>query len=207
MKRINRIYEITKNEGIIKMIKINTLFLASIVALFLTNASAEELETKALTSHLKCACGKKNGITETTFAMIKPEAVQAGTTGDIIKQIELNGFKIKDIIKKSLTREDAEQFYKEHKDKPFFRNLVTYMTSGPAILLALEKENAVSDWRKLMGSTDATKADVGTLRKMFGKSMQENAVHGSANLEDAKNELAFLALQMNALNHNIVKKI
>jgi len=194
MKRINGIYENTTNEGII-MMKISNIFFGSLIALFITNAYAEDVQQQTPASPVKCACGKKNGITETTFAMIKPEAVQDGKSGDIIKLIELNGFTIKDMIKKSLTKEDAEKFYQEHKEKPFFKDLVTYMTSGPAVLLALEKPNAVSDWRKLMGSTDATKADVGTIRKMFGKSMQENAVHGSANSEDAKNELAFFVSQ------------
>lgn len=155
---------------------------------FSNNASAQM-------NGLPCACGKKPTVIEKTFAMIKPEAVKAGKSGDIIKYIELNGFTIQDMTKKNFGKQDAELFYKEHKDKPFFNDLVTYMTSGPAILLVLEKQNAVSDWRKLMGPTDPTKADVGTIRKMFGTSMQENAVHGSANLDDAKNELAFFSTQ------------
>lgn len=179
----------------------NKIVLSSIIALFLTTAHAEDSIKTA--THPKCACNKKSVTAETTFAMIKPEAVREHKSGDIIRLIELNGFTIKDMIKKDLEKQDAEQFYKEHKDKPFFTDLVTYMTSGPAILLALEKENAVSDWRKLMGSTDATKADVGTIRKMFGKSMQENAVHGSANMEDAKNELAFLVAQ----KQNFINKL
>lgn len=166
----------------------NKLILSSLIVLFITISCAQE---PAKRTGPKCLCEKK----QTTFAMIKPEAVKAGKSGDIIKYIELNGFKINDMVKKNLGKQDAEQFYKEHKDKPFFNDLVTYMTSGPAVLLVLEKENAVADWRKLMGPTDPTKADVGTIRKMFGTSMQENAVHGSANPEDAKNELAFFALQ------------
>lgn len=158
---------------------------------------AEPTVTSKMT---KCACERINPIfKETTFAIIKPEAIRSGNSGDIIKHIELNGFTIKDMVKKSLTQQDAKSFYKEHKDKPFFKDLVTYMTSGPVILLALEKENAVADWRKLMGPTDPTKAEVGTLRKMFGNSMQENAVHGSANADDAKNELAFLEKQKTML--------
>lgn len=165
------------------------LTLISIITSFLTIAHAEQPIN--IINQPKCICEKK----ETTFAMIKPEAVKAGKSGDIIKYVELNNFTILDMIKKELKKQDAEEFYKEHKEKPFFKDLVSYMTSGPVILLTLEKENAVGDWRKLMGPTDPNKADVGTIRKMFGKSMQENAVHGSANLDDAKNELAFLAFQ------------
>jgi len=171
----------------------NSTSIFSILILMATLAFSNDISAQA--NGLPCACGKKPLATEKTFAMIKPEAVKAGKSGDIIRYIELNGFTIQDMTKKNFGKQDAEQFYKEHKGKPFFNDLVTYVTSGPVILLILEKENAVADWRKLMGPTDPKKSEVGTIRKMFGTSMQENAVHGSANPEDAKNELAFFSTQ------------
>lgn len=149
-----------------------------------------------LLAQLKCACEKQSAtFSERTFAMIKPEAVKTGKSGDIIKQIELNGFTIENMVKKNLDKESVEKFYEEHKARPFFPDLVKYITSGPIIMLELKKENAVTDWRKLMGPTDPSKAEIGTLRKMFGTSLQENAVHGSASTEDAQKELAFFDSQ------------
>lgn len=128
---------------------------------------------------------------ESTLALIKPEAVLANISGDIIKLIELNGFTIKDIQKKQLTKSEAEEFYKEHKERPFYKSLVEYITSGPIVILKLEKANAIKDWRSLMGSTNPKDAQVGTIRKMFGASMEKNAVHGSDSSDSAKRELAF----------------
>lgn len=128
---------------------------------------------------------------ENTLGIIKPEAVREGRTGEIIKAIELNGFNIKQIKKVKLSEKQAQKFYKEHKGKPFYSNLVSYMTSGPIVALELEKENAIKDWRDLMGATNPSKASVGTIRKMFGKSIEENSVHGSDSKSASARELKF----------------
>jgi nucleoside-diphosphate kinase len=128
---------------------------------------------------------------ERTFAIIKPDALAAGYTGDIIKLIELNKFSIIRMQKLQLSCEQAEQFYAVHKQRPFFGELVDYMISGPVVILALEKQNAIQEWRDLMGATDPQKAAPGTLRRMFGTSVGSNATHGSDALETARQELAF----------------
>lgn len=127
---------------------------------------------------------------EKTFAIIKPDAVKRDISGFIIAIIELNGFKILNLLKKKLNKEEAEKFYAIHKDKPFFNDLINYITSDYSILLELEKEDAVNSWRELMGATDPQKAKVGTIRKMVGKSIDENSVHGSDSLENAKLEIS-----------------
>lgn len=124
-----------------------------------------------------------------TFAMIKPDAVKAKNTGKIIDLIEKNGFDILILQKGQLTEEMGETFYEVHNQKPFFKELVEFVTSGPVVIMALEKENAIADWRKLMGATDPKKADEGTIRKLFGASIGENAVHGSDSEETALQEL------------------
>ncbi len=126
---------------------------------------------------------------EQTLALIKPDAVAAGNTGNIIKMIEENGFIIDRMEKGILKKEHAENFYDIHKEKPFFNELVEFITSGPLIVIALRKEGAVDEWRKLMGATDPTKAEAGTVRKDFGTEIGKNAVHGSDSLENAKREL------------------
>lgn len=125
-----------------------------------------------------------------TFAIIKPDAVAAGNTQDIIKQIEMNGFKI--VAQKQLTIDQAtaQQFYAVHKDRPFFNDLIAYITSGPSVVLVLERENAVQVWRNLMGATDPQKADPGTVRNLYGTDIQRNAVHGSDSAENAQKEIA-----------------
>lgn len=128
---------------------------------------------------------------ETTLAIIKPDAVQNGDSGFIIQLIELNGFNIKNLEKMQLTQKQAEEFYKVHKDRPFYKELVNYMTSGPVIVMALSKENAIKDWRELMGATNPEKSGLGTMRRMFGSSITQNATHGSDSLENAKCEVAF----------------
>lgn len=129
---------------------------------------------------------------ERTYAMIKPEAVANGITGDIIRLIEQNGFKIIRLEKRTLTKKQAETFYAEHKGRPFYHDLVAYITSGPVIALMLEKENAIADWRALLGATDPAQANMGTIRKMFAKNKSENAAHGSDSPESAKRELQFI---------------
>ena len=125
-----------------------------------------------------------------TFAIIKPDAVRAGQTGNIIQRITDNGFKIRALKMVHMTRGVAEGFYAVHRERPFFNDLVAFMTSGPSVVLALEKANAVQAWRDLMGPTDATKAPKGTIRGDFGTSVQENATHGSDSPENAKIELS-----------------
>ena len=128
---------------------------------------------------------------ERTCAFIKPDAIADRRSGDIISSIELNGFTILRMEKIRLTSQQAEAFYAIHKAKPFFGELVAYTISGPVIVMALEKDNAIKEWRDLMGATDPTKATVGTLRKMFGSSIGSNAVHGSDSPETARQEIAF----------------
>lgn len=125
-----------------------------------------------------------------TFAIIKPDAVRAGQTGNIIQRITDNGFKVRALKMVHMTRGVAEGFYAVHRERPFFNDLVAFMTSGPSVVMALEKANAVQAWRDLMGPTDATKAPKGTIRGDFGTSVQENATHGSDSPENAKIELS-----------------
>lgn len=124
-----------------------------------------------------------------TFAIIKPDAVAADHVDAIIELIEENGFDILAGEECVLDKSEAEQFYAIHKDRPFFGELVDYMSSGPVVLLVLEKENAIEDWRKLMGATDPKKADKGTIRALYGTSIGENATHGSDSMENAAQEI------------------
>ncbi|GMU19050.1 MAG: nucleoside diphosphate kinase [Candidatus Babeliales bacterium] len=126
---------------------------------------------------------------ERTFAMIKPDAVAAKNSGKIIDMIEAHGFTIVGMKKTQLDKNKAEEFYAVHKERPFFAELVSFVTSGPVILLALEKENAVKAWRDLMGATDSRKADKGTIRNLFGTDIGKNATHGSDAAETAQVEL------------------
>ena len=127
---------------------------------------------------------------ERTFAMIKPDAVAAHNTGKIIDLIEDKGFTIVGMEKTQLSKDKASLFYAVHKERPFFGELVDFVSSGPVVLLALEKDNAIKSWRDLMGATDPRKADVGTIRNLFGKHVGENATHGSDASETAEQELA-----------------
>lgn len=128
---------------------------------------------------------------EKTLAIVKPDATTAGHTGEIIKLIELNKFNILRMEKKQLTKQEAESFYEIHKERSFFGELVDYMISGPVVILALEKDDAIKSWRDLMGATDPEKASPGTLRYMFGTSIGSNATHGSDSSETAKHEINF----------------
>ncbi len=123
--------------------------------------------------------------------MIKPDAVLDGFTGPIIQQIEEAGFRIVAIKKVHLTPEEAGKFYEVHKDRPFYGELCEYMSSNPIIPMILEKENAVSDFRELIGATDPAKAAEGTIRKRFARSLSSNAIHGSDSDENAAIEGAF----------------
>lgn len=120
--------------------------------------------------------------------MIKPDAVGNGHTGAIIQQIEAAGFKIVAMRKTSLTKEQAGAFYAVHSERPFYNDLVTFMTSGPIVPMILEKENAVADFRKLIGATNPADAEEGTIRKRFAASVQTNAIHGSDSDENAEIE-------------------
>lgn len=126
-----------------------------------------------------------------TFTIIKPFAVSEGHIGPILNKIHAGGFKISAMRMLWLTRGEAERFYEVHKDRPFYKDLVTFMTSGPIVVAILNKENAVEDYRKLIGATDPEKAEEGTIRKEFAKSMRENAVHGSDSDDNAKIEGSF----------------
>ncbi|GAB3962083.1 nucleoside-diphosphate kinase [Spirosoma harenae] len=123
--------------------------------------------------------------------MIKPDAVEAGHTGAIIKHIEEAGFRIVAIKKTQLTSERAGQFYAVHRERPFYNDLRTYMSSGAIIPMILEKENAVTDFRKLIGATNPAQAEEGTIRKLYAKSMEANAIHGSDSDENAEIESNF----------------
>jgi len=120
-----------------------------------------------------------------TFTMIKPDAVGAGNTGAIIKMIEDAGFTILALKKTKLSAEKAGQFYAIHSARPFYNDLCSYMSSGAIVPMILEKENAVEDFRKLIGATDPTKAAPGTIRNLFAKSIEANAIHGSDSDENA----------------------
>jgi nucleoside-diphosphate kinase len=128
---------------------------------------------------------------ERTFAIVKPDAVQRGLTGDILKRIEASGLKIVAMRKLHLSRTDAKRFYDVHKARPFFSGLCDYMTSGPVVVAVLQGEGAIARWRQLMGATDPKKADAGTIRKDFGIDVEKNATHGSDALETAAQEIAF----------------
>ncbi|KKP24492.1 MAG: Nucleoside diphosphate kinase [candidate division TM6 bacterium GW2011_GWF2_28_16] len=128
---------------------------------------------------------------EKTFAIIKPDAVKAKNAGKIIDRIEKEGFNILGMKKLQLTQNQAEQFYAVHKERPFYNELVKFMISGPVIVMALQKDNAIKAWRDLMGDTDSTKATENSLRKLYGTSKGENATHGSDAPETAKEEIKF----------------
>jgi nucleoside-diphosphate kinase len=126
-----------------------------------------------------------------TLAIIKPDAVAAGHTGKIIAHLEGEGFRIRAAEMVNLTQERAEQFYDVHRERPFFRPLVTFMTSGPALALALERENAVSHLRDVIGATDPAQAKPGTIRRLYAQSKERNAIHASDSPENAAREVRF----------------
>jgi nucleoside-diphosphate kinase len=131
---------------------------------------------------------KKYIMSNRTFTMIKPDAMKNGRAGAILDRIIKEGFAVKALKLTRLSKEKAGEFYAVHKERPFYGELVEFMSSGPIIAAILEKENAVESFRKLIGSTDPAKADEGTIRKLFAASVGENAVHGSDSDENAKIE-------------------
>lgn len=129
--------------------------------------------------------------TNRTFTMLKPDAVEAKNTGKIIDMIIDAGFEIKAMKLTHLNESEAKEFYAVHKERPFYGELVEYMTSGPIVAAILEKDNAVADFRKLIGATDPTEAEEGTIRKKYAESKAKNAVHGSDSDENAEIESNF----------------
>ena len=128
---------------------------------------------------------------ERTFAIIKPDAVRERAAGRILARIEDAGFTIRAMRLQHLSRREAEGFYAVHKERPFFGSLTQFMSSGPCIVMALDAPDAIRRWRTLMGATDPAKAEVGTLRKEFGASIEHNATHGSDAPETAAFELGY----------------
>ena len=126
-----------------------------------------------------------------TFSIIKPDAVKKNAIGDILAQIEKTGFRILSMKKLEISKHQAEQFYAVHASRPFFGSLTDFMSSGPIVVLALEKENAIADLRKLMGATNPANAEEGTIRKKWASSIEYNAIHGSDAEDTARYELSF----------------
>jgi len=129
--------------------------------------------------------------TNRTFTMLKPDSVEKGNIGAILEKITASGFKIVAMKLTQMTKADAEEFYAIHNERPFFGELVEYMTRGPIVAAVLEKENAVEDFRTLIGATNPEDAAEGTIRKLYADSISENAVHGSDSDENAAIESAF----------------
>ena len=126
-----------------------------------------------------------------TLTILKPDSVAAGNAGNILAHLEREGFRVLSLRKLHLTRAQAEAFYAVHRERPFFGELVSFMTGGPVIVAALEREDAVRSLREAMGATDSTQAAEGTIRNLYGTDIQNNAIHGSDSPENAAIELAF----------------
>lgn len=127
---------------------------------------------------------------ERTLAILKPDCIQKNVQGKVIQHILDAGFAIKGMRLMQLTETSAKKFYEVHKERPFYGELVAYMTSGPVIPICLEKDNAVADFRKTIGATNPANAEEGTIRKIYAESIERNIVHGSDSVENAKNEIA-----------------
>jgi nucleoside-diphosphate kinase len=130
-------------------------------------------------------------VAQRTFSIVKPDAVRKGFTGAILAEIEKAGFQIVSIKKASISVEQAKGFYAVHAARPFFDGLTTFMSSGPIVLMVLEKDNAIADLRKLMGATNPANAEEGTIRKKYAGSIEENAIHGSDAEETAAFEIGY----------------
>ena len=135
-------------------------------------------------------------MSNSTFGIIKPDAVRAGHTGSIIQRILDSGFSIRGLKLIHMTQRQAEGFYDVHRERPFFAGLTEFMSSGPCVVMALEKESAVKSWRDLMGATDPAKADAGTRRKEFGGSAGAHAVHGSDSDATAAIEISYFSSRL-----------
>ena len=130
-------------------------------------------------------------MSQRTFTIVKPDSVEKGNFGKIMARLEGEGFKILGLKRLHMSTAQAEGFYAVHRERPFFGDLVRYMTSGPVVAAALERADAVAQLRKVMGATDPAKADAGTIRKEFGESIERNAIHGSDSPENAQIEIGF----------------
>ena len=128
---------------------------------------------------------------ERTLLIIKPDAVRAGNAGNILARLEKGGFRVRALRMEHLTEESAGKFYAVHRERPFFEGLVRFMTEGPVVAAALERDNAVVHLRSTMGATDSKKAERGTLRNLYGTDIERNAIHGSDSAENAAKEVAF----------------
>jgi nucleoside-diphosphate kinase len=128
---------------------------------------------------------------ERTLGIIKPDAVAKGHTGDILSMIQQSGFRVVGMKMRRISQHEAESFYAVHKQRPFFPGLVTFMTEGPVVVLALEREDAIQKWRDLMGATNPANAAEGTVRKRFAENIERNSVHGSDAPETAAQEIPF----------------
>jgi len=128
---------------------------------------------------------------ERTLTILKPDSVSAGKAGAILAHLEKEGFRILGMRKTRLAPEQARAFYAVHRERPFYEALVKFMTEGPVVVAALEREDAVAHLRRTMGATDSRKADPGTVRQLFGTDIERNAIHGSDSKENAANEVAF----------------
>lgn len=137
-----------------------------------------------------------------TLAILKPDTVEKNLIGKVITHIQDAGFKILGMKMVKLTKDSASGFYEIHKEKPFFNDLLKYMTSGPCVPIALEKENAVEDFRKLIGATDPQKAEEGTIRKLYAESIERNIVHGSDSDENAAKEISHFFTRKELLDIN-----
>lgn len=129
--------------------------------------------------------------TQRTLSIIKPDAVEKKLQGAIIQRLQDEGFKILGLRQLTLTRRQAEGFYAVHRERPFFQELCEFMTRGPIVVMALERDNAVQHYRTVIGATDPKKADAGTIRKLYGTDVSENAVHGSDSEENGRIECAY----------------
>jgi len=131
----------------------------------------------------------EDNLSNRTLAILKPDCVRKGLIGEVITKITDDGFKVTALKMVKLTKDSAGGFYEIHKERPFFGELIEYMTSGPCVPIVLERENAVENFRKLIGATDPQKADEGTIRKLYAESIQENIIHGSDSDENAAKEI------------------
>jgi len=130
-------------------------------------------------------------MTERTLAIVKPDAVRRNLIGEVVKRIEGAGLRVVAARLRHLSKAEAEGFYAVHRERPFFGSLVEFMSSGPVLVMALEGDDAIARWRKLMGATDPAKADPGTIRKDLGSGVEQNATHGSDAPETARTEIAY----------------
>jgi nucleoside-diphosphate kinase len=139
--------------------------------------------------------------TDLTFSIIKPDSIKKGNASEILRIILASGFRTIGLKSKILNKKEAGEFYSMHKGKPFYDDLIEFMTSGEIYLLSLQKDNAVEDFRTLIGDTDPTKASIDTIRNIFGESVAKNAIHGADSDENAKREILFFFPELNEKYH------